>query len=622
MDRDPTAALIDTLLRILAIIVALLCAVPAGAQVTLTRATNFTVDVARDGRLAIDVMGDVWTLPAQGGVAERLTGGESRDSRPRWAPDDSAIVYQVRDEGQQRIWLYDTGTKTARNISAGEFFDQHPDWHPDGKRIVYSSDRRDSGFDLWELDLPTGLTWRISDLPGDETEPAWSADGFDLVYVHQLAGRWSLVLRRHGQPDRVLETSESRLSAPSWRPDGTLVTFVRHGADGTSIDMIILSDPLLVRPMVIGEDVFVGPVAWRDRQTLLYTANGLIRSRDFNSWTSRTLPFRATVEKSAPDDRAAPPRRELPSVETPDGRLVIRAARVFDGVSAGYRDGVDIVIEDGKIAGIETRGEHEGAIVVDLGDVTALPGLIDSDGAMPAAPDDALGAVLLAFGITTVVAADGDARQLDRRWSGKDTPGPRVLPAGWRPELDLLTSLVPGTDTFPVSPAGIRYEDVQLTATSRTGLHRSGLADSRTAGLRELMRIRQTALVRNQATALRRRVAQPALDASSPPVVAASEPNGLPPGVGLHAELLALAEAGATPANALRAAGINAATALGLDLSIGRIAKGAAADLVIVDGDPLGDVRDLHRVIGVVRNGRFYSAVGLIDLAEAARTVE
>ena len=83
-----------------------------------------------------------------------------------------------------------------------------------------------------------------------------------------------------------------------------------------------------------------------------------------------------------------------------------------------------------------------------------------------------------------------------------------------------------------------------------------------------------------------------------------------------------LEEAGLEPFQALRAAGINAAEALGLGLRIGRIAPGAAADLVIVDGDPLATVEDAIRVVAVIRNGRFFSAIGLIELAERAATVE
>ena len=77
-----------------------------------------------------------------------------------------------------------------------------------------------------------------------------------------------------------------------------------------------------------------------------------------------------------------------------------------------------------------------------------------------------------------------------------------------------------------------------------------------------------------------------------------------------------------SPEQVLRAAGVNAAAALGLGLQLGRIAVGSFADLVIVDGDPLADIDDALRVVGVVRNGRFFSTIGLIDRIEKMPTVE
>jgi len=622
MDRQEAAALIVTLLRIAAAIIILFGATLVHAQVTLTQGTNFSVDVAGDGRLAMDLMGNIWTLQATGGGATPVTESSVTARRPRWAPDGGGIIYQLRAESQNQLWLHRVDDGSSSNISDGQFFDQHPDWHPDGERIVYSSDRRDSGFDLWELDLATRLTWRISDLPGDETEPAWSADGRDLVYVHFQDAQWSLLLRRRGQPERVLETSGTRLSSPSWRPDGSLVTFLRHADDGYSMDMVILSDPLLIRPLITDEDFFVAPVTWLDRQNLLYTAGGAIRTRLFNSWTSRNLPFRAMVQREKSRERSTTVQRRLPEIDEPAGSLVLRTARLFDGIGGGYREGLDIIIDGGKITALEERRERPESIVLDMSDLTALPGYVDSQATLPAEFDDTLGPVLLSYGITTVVADHSAAERLDKLWSGKEMPGPRVLGSDWQVKLDWLTSMVLGTDVLPVSPAGIRYENVRLSDTDEPAMILSGLADARTRGLRDLLQSRQADLVDHFPTAVRRFTEKPQLDAQSPAIVLGTKPNGLPPGISLHAEFRALAEAGLQSERILRAAGIHAATALGLSLRIGRIAPGASADLVIVDGDPLAKIDDALKVIGVVRNGRFYSAIGLIERAEQAISVD
>jgi len=386
--------------------------------------------------------------------------------------------------------------------------------------------------------------------------------------------------------------------------------------------MVILADPLLIRPLITDEDFFVAPVAWRDRQNMLYTAGGVIRTRLFNSWTPRTLRFRAVVQRAQSRDRTVTVQRRLPEIEQPAGRRVLRTARLFDGIGGGYRDGLDIVIDGGTITAIEERKERTESIVLDMSDLTALPGYIDSYAALPADLDDALGPVLLSYGITTVVADHSAAKRLDKLWSGKDMPGPRVLGSDWLLKLDWLASMVLGTDALPVSPAGIRYENVKLSNSGEPAMILSGLADARTRGVRALLDSRQAGLVNRYPTAIRRFIEKPQLDAQSPPIVIGTKPNGLPPGIALHAEFHALAEAGLQDDQVLRAAGIHAAGALGLGLRIGRIAPGASADIVIVDGDPLANIDDAMKIVGVIRNGRFYSAIGLIERARSAMIVE
>ena len=69
-------------------------------------------------------------------------------------------------------------------------------------------------------------------------------------------------------------------------------------------------------------------------------------------------------------------------------------------------------------------------------------------------------------------------------------------------------------------------------------------------------------------------------------------------------EFLAMAKGGVSALDAIRAATINAATALGLADSVGMIAPGMSADLIAVEGDPLTDLTALQRVRFVMLRGR------------------
>lgn len=641
--------------------------VSAHADVYLTEGTNISVDAAADGRIAMDLLGSIWLVPENGGAARAIDSGFAPSRRPRWSPDEAALVYETATAERSELRLYHFSAQRAESLGDGRYSDRHPEWHPDGDRIVFSSARRDSGFDIWELDLETRLTWRLSSLPGNETEPAWSSDGRHLVYVHENDGNWSLVLRLHGQPDETLVTSTEPLAAPSWRPDGSLISYLRHDDDGWAVWMTILADPRLHRPLVEGRDFFLAPVAWLDRQRMLYTADGRILKRRFDSWSSRPVPFRARVGQVDTVAERPPGSRELPSQRAQQGRLVIRAARVFDGLGDDYRQRADILIADGEIVGLESQAERADTILVDLGDVTVLPGFIDAYATLPDSAVATLGPLLLGLGVTTMVAAHPDAEVLDQIWAGKAVPGPRLLRASALDEVDadgplpwLITvggdaaagtaqraavenwqrrgvavmadnwqvglgsgaTLLLGSETRPTSPAGHRYQDVLLATGAGEITFVSGLADAGTPGLDSLSASRPARLLGSPPRPERRFTTAPDLAPAAGLLVLGSRPNGLPPGVALHAELRALVAAGLTEAQALKAAGVNAAAALGLGLEVGRIAVGAAADLVIVDGDPLADIEAALNIVAIVRNGRFYSVSGLIDRATPTAIVE
>jgi len=79
-----------------------------------------------------------------------------------------------------------------------------------------------------------------------------------------------------------------------------------------------------------------------------------------------------------------------------------------------------------------------------------------------------------------------------------------------------------------------------------------------------------------------------------------------PPGFGLHEELLNFVRAGLSPFDALRAATIEPARFLGMADSLGTVEPGKVADLVLLDANPLDDIRNTRRIVVVVVNGRLF----------------
>jgi len=82
--------------------------------------------------------------------------------------------------------------------------------------------------------------------------------------------------------------------------------------------------------------------------------------------------------------------------------------------------------------------------------------------------------------------------------------------------------------------------------------------------------------------------------------------HGNYPGIGMHWELQAHVAGGMTPHEALRAATLGSATAIGRQANIGSLEPGKLADFVVLEGDPLADVKNTLRIDRVVKDGRIY----------------
>ena len=96
-------------------------------------------------------------------------------------------------------------------------------------------------------------------------------------------------------------------------------------------------------------------------------------------------------------------------------------------------------------------------------------------------------------------------------------------------------------------------------------------------------------------------------------IVAGTDIHLLAPG--LHWELEVLVKAGLSPLEALRTVTSNAATVLGVEGRLGCISPGAAADLVVLEADPLEDIRNTQKIYAVIQGGRIIDRASLLKAA-------
>jgi imidazolonepropionase-like amidohydrolase len=107
--------------------------------------------------------------------------------------------------------------------------------------------------------------------------------------------------------------------------------------------------------------------------------------------------------------------------------------------------------------------------------------------------------------------------------------------------------------------------------------------------------------------------------ASPEPRITVSDERGSTIGVvtaaSIHDSLEALVRRGTNPERVLRSVTVDAARTLGLERELGAVAVGRLADFLVLDDNPLADIRHTRRISAVAMNGRFIDASELARLA-------
>jgi imidazolonepropionase-like amidohydrolase len=105
---------------------------------------------------------------------------------------------------------------------------------------------------------------------------------------------------------------------------------------------------------------------------------------------------------------------------------------------------------------------------------------------------------------------------------------------------------------------------------------------------------------------------------SGVPIVAGTDDL---PGLVLQREIEVYVEAGLTPADAIYTATLGPARVMKRDKHSGSIAKGKDADLVLIDGDPLANIKDIRNVVTTVKSGVVYSSNEVFETVGIAPVV-
>ena len=124
-----------------------------------------------DHSIVMNFMGNLWTMPATGGTATRISSLSQDTAYPTSSPDGKTIAFQSYKSGNFHVWAMNPDGSNVRELTFGFYDDREPVFSPDGTQIAFSSDRPPVGsppgvasgsYNVWVLTLATGQLTEIT----------------------------------------------------------------------------------------------------------------------------------------------------------------------------------------------------------------------------------------------------------------------------------------------------------------------------------------------------------------------------------------------------------------------------------------------------------------------------
>jgi len=202
--------------------------------------------------------GDIWTVPAVGGVASLLVSHPANEARPLYSPDGRQLAFISSRTGSGDIYLLTLATGDLKRLTFDDGLDQLDGWSRDGRWIYFSSTSRDIGGlnDLYRVSVNGGTPMPVSaDRYTNEFFCAPSPDGKTLAFSARgiASGQWWRKGHSHideseiwllrsfdGGPssvatyERVTAAGGAKELWPMWGADGRTLFYVSDRLDSSN----------------------------------------------------------------------------------------------------------------------------------------------------------------------------------------------------------------------------------------------------------------------------------------------------------------------------------------------------------------------------------------------------
>lgn len=305
----------------------------------LHRGSALTLALSPDHHsIVMNFLDGLWTLPATGGKATRITSLVQDAAYPDWSPDGKMIAFQSYKDGTFHIWAMSPDGSQVRPLTSGYYDDREPQFSPDGTKIVFSSDRPAVGspagvaggsYNVWVLTVATGQLTEVTHAPVGKNYyyPTWTPDGQRITFVDTKTAIDTVAADGQGSIQTQYANPADTFYSPTWSPDGKSLAYTALVNQGTLTQLMVNGQPVSGN-----EDVFAFPARWSSDNTLIYAANGRILQRNLTSAAPTPIPFSVRVPFNRrsyplkPHDFASTTKQPVTGVVNPalapDGRHV------------------------------------------------------------------------------------------------------------------------------------------------------------------------------------------------------------------------------------------------------------------------------------------------------------
>ncbi len=154
---------------------------------------------------------------------------------PRFSPNGKSVLYSLTTGANTDLYQMDIASGQSKRLTSTPAIETAPSYSPDGSKIVFESDRSGTQ-QLYIMNASGGAAQRISFGQGRYGTPVWSPRGDLIAFTKQANGRFHIgVMRTDGSEERLL-TASFLDEGPTWSPNGRVVMFTREtqGSNGES----------------------------------------------------------------------------------------------------------------------------------------------------------------------------------------------------------------------------------------------------------------------------------------------------------------------------------------------------------------------------------------------------